>query len=112
MLESTEGMQMKLNNNKDFRSVTPTEFLPEGTLVWSERDGPDNIIIEGPYVIEEGWGPIWFGSPNRNKPQTKGRVKLISTVTGHVENVTWGSFLFTTYYVMNEERLCTDVETK
>ena len=102
-----------LRNNKDFRSITPNEFVPEGTLVWLERNNVRNdTIVEGPFIIEEGWGPIWFGSPNGNKRQSKDRVKILSTVTGSVEDVTWGSFLFTTYYVMNEEKLCTDVETQ
>ena len=100
-----------LHKNKDFRSISPNEFVPAGTLVWTEISSHGNEpIVEGPYVIEEGWGPIWFGSPNGNSREAKYRVKLVSTITGDVENVTWGCFLFTTYYVMNEERLCTDVE--
>ena len=104
---------MQLRDNKDFRNITPTEFIPEGTLVWSERfaDAYYNVAIEGPYVIEEGWGPIWFGSPNQNKPKSD-FVKLVSTITGEVWQVTYGTFLNTTFYVMNEERLCTDVDTK
>ena len=104
---------MKLNNNTDFRSITPNEFIEEGTLVWIERNTHTGDVIEdGPHVIEEGWGPIWFGSPNGNKRHSNNKVKLVSTITGLVEDVTWASFLFTTYYVMNEEKLCTDVETK
>ena len=104
---------MKLHGNDDFRSITPTEFIPEGTLVWSERfaDAYYNVAIEGPYVIEEGWGPIWFGSPNQNKPKSD-FVRLVSTITGEVWHVTYGTFLNTTFYVMNEEKLCTDVETR
>ena len=104
---------MPLKGNKDFRSITPTEFIPEGTLVWSERfvDAYYNIAIEGPYVIEEGWGPIWFGSPNQNKPKSD-FVSLVSTITGELWQVTYGTFLNTTFYVMNEERLCIDAETK
>ena len=104
---------MKLRDNQDFRSITPNEFIEEGTLVWKERTSHSNEpIIEGPSIIQEGWGPIWFGSPNGNKRDSNNKVKLVSTITGLVEDVTWGSFLFTTYYVMNEERLCTDAETK
>ena len=104
---------MKLTGNENFRSITPNEFVPEGTLVWSERNRYDNEpVVEGPYVIEEGWGPIWFGSPNGNKSDSNNCVRIVSTVTGYVENITWASFLFTTYYVINEEKLCTDVETK
>lgn len=104
---------MQLNNNPDFRSISPNEFVEGGTLVWSERSSHNNEpIIEGPHVILEGWGPIWFGSPNGNKRNSDNRVRLVSTVTGAVEDVTWGSFLFTTYYVMNEEKLCIDVATK
>ena len=104
---------MNLRSDDNFRSITPTEFIPEGTLVWTERfiDGYYNEEVEGPFVIEEGWGPIWFGSPNQNKPD-KDFVKLISTITGEVRRVTYGSFLATSFYVMNEEKLCTDVETK
>ena len=104
---------MQLRGNKDFRSITPNEFIPEGTLVWSERfvDAYYTIGIEGPYVIEEGWGPIWFGSPNQNKPKCES-VKLISTISGEEWHVTHGTFLNTTFYVMNEERLCTDVEIR
>ena len=104
---------MNLRDNPDFRSITPNEFIEEGTLVWKERNRHNNDpIVEGPSVIQEGWGPIWFGSPNGNKRDSNNKVKLVSTITGLVEDVTWGSFLFTTYYVMNEERLCTDAETK
>ena len=104
---------MNLRSNDNFRSITPTEFIPEGTLVWTERfvDAYYNEEVEGPFVIEEGWGPIWFGSPNQNKPD-KDFVKLVSTITGEVRRVTYGSFLATSFYVMNEEKLCTDVETK
>ena len=104
---------MELRGNDDFRSITPTEFIPEGTLVWSERfaDAYYNVAIEGPYIIEEGWGPIWFGSPNQNKPKSD-FVKLVSTITGEVWHVTYGTFLNTTFYVMNEEKLCTDAEIK
>lgn len=104
---------MTLRDNKDFRSITPTEFIPEGTLVWSEGivDAYYTVGIEGPFVIEEGWGPVWFGSPNQNKPKCD-YVTLVSTITGEVWRVSYGSFLNTTFYVMNEERLCTDVETK
>ena len=104
---------MFLKNNLDFRSVTPTEFLPEDTLVWSERfvDAYYNTAIEGPFIVEEGWGPVWFGSPNQNKPDSN-YVSLVSTITGEVWQVTYGTFLNTTFYVMNEERLCIDVERK
>ena len=104
---------MKLRDNNDFRIITPTEFIPEGTLVWSERfvDAYYNVGIEGPYVIEEGWGPVWFGSPNQNKPQCD-FVKLVSTVTGEVWEVSYGTFLNTTFYVMNEEKLCTGAEIR
>ena len=104
---------MTLRDNQDFRSITPTEFLPEGTFVWSERfaDAYYTVAFEGPFVIKEGWGPIWFGSPNQNKPKCD-FVTLVSTINGEVWRVSYGSFLNTTFYVMNEERLCTDVETK
>ena len=102
---------MKLNGNPDFRSISPNEFVPEGTLVWCERNNYSNeTIIEGPFVIEEGWGPIWFGSPNQNSPDGE-CVLLVSTITGRVSRVYWSSFLAATYYVMNEEKLCTDAET-
>lgn len=101
---------MKLRS-KDFRSISPNEYIEENTLVWVERNDHFNgEIIEGPFVIESGWGPLWFGPPNEKKP--KSSVKLISTVSNDEEIVTWRSFLFTTYYVMDEEKLCTDVETK
>ena len=101
-------------NNKDFRNISPNEYIEEGTLVWTERNTlrTGEIVVAGPYVVENGWGPIFFGSPNENKPQTNSKVKLICTNTGDIESVSWRSFLFTTFYVINEERLCTDVETK
>jgi hypothetical protein len=112
MASSAEGGKMKLHGNPSFRSVTPNEFVPEGTLVWCERNRHNNEpITEGPFVIEEVWGPIWFGSPNQNSPNGE-CVKLLNTQTGHISRVHWSSFLATTYYVMNEEKLCTDVETK
>ena len=109
-MKGFKGQDLKYND--DFRPITPNEFIEEGTLVWTERfkDAYYNVEVEGPFVIEEGWGPIWFGSPNQNKPDSD-FVKLVSTITGEVQRVTYGSFLATTYYVMNEERLCTDAET-
>ena len=110
---SSSGCRMRLHRNPDFRSITPNEFIEEGTLVWVERNRHNNDrVVQGPFIIEEGWGPIWFGPPNANKMHTNNKVRLVSTITGIVEDVTWGSFLFTTYYVMREEKLCTDVETK
>lgn len=104
---------MRIHKNPDFRSISPNEFIPEGTLVWIELNNLQNeTFVEGPFVIEDGWGPIWFGSPNQNKMPNKEGVKLVSTITGDVTFVTWSSFLFSTYYVMNEERLCTDAEIK
>ena len=113
MAQSANGDNMKLNNNPQFRSISPNEFIEEGTLVWLERNKHNNeSTVEGPHIIQDGWGPIWFGSPNGNKRDSSNKVKLISTLTGFVEDVTWGSFLFTTYYVMNEEKLCIDAEIK
>ena len=105
---------ISITNNRDFRTITADEFIEEGTLVWVERNilRTGELQVTGPFVIESGWGPIYFGSPNQNKPNSKNKVKLLNTITGDVEFVSWRSFLFTTYYVMNEERLCTDVEIK
>ena len=81
--------------------------------MWIERNKHNNeSTVEGPYIVEDGWSPIWFGPPNGNKMHANNKVKLVSTITGLVEDVTWRSFLFTTYYVMNEEKLCIDVEIK
>ena len=105
---------MQLNGNPEFRSITPNEYVPGGTLIWSERNshnGNDHIV-EGPFIIHEGWGPIWFGSANGNKRDTTQRVELIDPDGGAVQHVTWGSFLFATFYVINEEESCTDAETK
>lgn len=94
---------MQLNNNPDFRSITPNEYVPGGTLVWTERNTHNNgLIIEGPFIIHEGWGPIWFGSANANKRETTQRVELIDTDGGDVQYVTWGSFLFTSFYILKE----------
>ena len=105
---------MLLNNNPDFRSITPNEYVEEGTLVWIERfaDAYYNVEVDGPYVIDEGWGPIRFGSKNMNRNYPKKFVKLVSTITGEVREITHGHFLSETFYVMNEERLCIDVEIK
>lgn len=107
------GDNMKLHNTQDFRSISPNEYIEEGTLVWLHRNDHFNgEVVLGPYVIEDGWGPIWFGSPNENKPSSTSGVKISSTISRDTEIVTWRSFLFTTYYVMNEEKLCIDAETK
>ena len=104
---------MQLKGNQDFRSITPTEYIPEGNLVWVEQNHEVyfDIEVEGPFVIEEGWGPIWFGTANQNKPD-QDYVKLVSTVTGEIRRVTYGSFLHQTFYIINEEKLCTDAEIK
>tara|TARA_R110001599_G_scaffold234783_1_gene433964 strand:- start:161 stop:499 length:339 start_codon:yes stop_codon:yes gene_type:complete len=112
MALGTDGDNVKLRS-KDFRSISPNEYIEENTLVWVQRNDHFNEeIVEGPFVIESGWGPLWFGSPNENKPKSKSGVKLISTVSNDEEIVTWRSFLFTTYYVINEGKLCIDVEMK
>jgi len=106
-------MKNSLRYNEDFRSITPNEYIEEDTLLWVERevDAYYNVEVEGPFVIQNGWGPIWFGPKNCNNPQPKGYVQIVSTITGESRRVTHGNFLFETYYVMNEERLCTDAET-
>ena len=103
----------ELRGNNDFRSISPNEFIEEGNLVWIERfcDAYYNTEVEGPFVIQEGWGPIWFGSPNQNSPD-KDYVRLVSTITGETRRVTYSSFLAASFYVMNEEKLCIDVETQ
>ena len=96
---------MLLNNNPNFRSITPNEYIEKGTLVWLERNRHTGTpIVQGPYIIEGGWGPEWFGGEIKDKKNQHNKVRLLSTVTGFVEDVTWGSFLFTTYYVMNEKK--------
>ena len=105
---------MSLRENKNFRSITPNEYIKENTLVWIERfkDSFYNVEVEGPYVIDGGWGPSWFGSKNTNNLRPKDFVTLISTVTGECRRVTHRNFLAETYYVINEEMLCIDVETE
>ena len=103
-------------HNSNFRSVTPNEYFGNSTLVWIERTQLCAIQgtvteVEGPFFVEEGWGPRWFGPANQNAPN-KDYVRLVSTITGETRRVTYGSFLHQTFYVMNEEKLCTDVETK
>ena len=104
---------MNIRDTKQFRSITPAEYVEEGTLVWIEsfRNAHYEVGIDGPYIIIDGWGPSWFGSPNQNNPNTKNFVLLYSTDTGGNREITWGSFLNETFYVMTEE-LCTDVGTK
>ena len=110
-MKGFRGQELRFND--DFRSITPNEFIEEGNLVWIERfkDAYYNVEVLGPFVIEDGWGPVWFGSPNQNSPD-QDHVRLVSTITGDIRRVTYGSFLNETFYVMNEEKLCTDVETK
>ena len=110
-MKGFRGQELRFND--DFRTISPSEFIEENTLVWIERfkDAYYNVEVEGPFVIEEGWGPVWFGSPNQNSPDSD-YVSLVSTITGDVRRVTYGSFLAATFYVMNEEKLCIDVETK
>ena len=45
MAQSPNGDKMNLRDNKDFRSITPNEFVPEGTLVWSDRDWETRRIV-------------------------------------------------------------------
>ena len=96
-------MLSKLNK---FRSLSPNEYIEEGTLIWMERNSNVNNapIFTGPYILESGWGPVWFGSPNENKPESKSRVKLIDTINGDINVVTWRSFLFTTYYIIDGDK--------
>ena len=113
MAKSTDGGNMKLRNNANFRSISPNEYIQGGNLVWVETT---DIItmdpkIEGPYFITEGWGPEWFGSPNQNSKEC-GFVLLQSAETRYDHYVTHRSFLNNTYYIMNEEKLCIDAETK
>ena len=107
-------MNNSLRDNEDFRSITPNEYIPKGNLVWIERfiDVNYNIEIDGPYVIKEGWGPDWFGPKNMNNPRPDKVVRLVSTITGESRRVTHGHFLSETFYVMNEARLCTDMDLR
>ena len=104
----------ELRHNSDFRSISPQEYIEGGNLVWIERfiDAYYTVEVLGPYVILEGWGPAWFGPKNMNNPRPRKYVRIMSTITGDVRDITHGHFLNETFYVMNEEKLCTDVETK
>ena len=105
-------MRFELRDNPQYRSITPNEYLEEGTLVWIESfaDAYYNVQVEGPFLIIDGWGPLWFGTANQNKPNGK-HVVLHSTLTGEQRQISWHSFLNETLYVL-QEGLCTDVETK
>ena len=108
---------MRLHSNPDFRSISPNESVKKGTLVWLERTESCPVgtgflhKVQGPFVITDGWGPSWFGSTKSNNP-SKDYVKLVSTNTGYEHYVTFGSFLYETYYIIDEEKLCIDAETK
>ena len=111
-MKGFHGQELKYND--DFRYITANEYIEEGTLVWIERfkDAYYNVEVLGPFIIEEGWGPVWFGPKNQNNPTTREYVKIVCTITGVTHYVTHGNFLNECYYVMNEEKLCTDAETK
>jgi hypothetical protein len=113
MAQNTAGDNVKLSENRVFRSISPNEYVKMGDLVWIETT--DQITfdskVEGPYFIADGWGPEWFGSPHQNSKKC-GFVLLQSAEARYDHYVTHGSFLNNTYYVMNEEKLCTDAETK
>ena len=114
MAKSANGDTMKeLRFNNDFRTISPQEYVEEGTLVWIERfrNAYYDVEVKGPFIIEEGWGPVWFGPKNQNNPIAKEYVKLVSTINGEVEYVTHGSFSHQSFYVINEEKLCTNAET-
>ena len=104
---------MKLRKNIKFRSISPNEYVKKGGLVWIETTDRITMdsIVNGPYFIVEGWGPAWFGSPNQNKKE-RGFALLCSTDKAYDHYVTHESFLNNTYYTINEETQCTDVETK
>ena len=105
-------MRFELRDNPQYRSIKPTEYVEEGTLVWIESfaDAYYNVQVEGPFLIIDGWGPLWFGTANQNKPDGKS-VTLYCTITGEHRQISWHSFLNETFYVIQEES-CTDVDTK
>ena len=107
---------MSLRENKNFRSITPNEWIQKGQLIWIEKTEVCNIqgyvtTVEGPFICAEGWGPMFFGHPSRNNPD-RDYVNLISTINGEEHRVAYGSFLYQTYYIINEEESCIDAETK
>ena len=106
------GQELKYNDN--FRYLSPNEHAEAGTLVWIERfkDAYYNVEVVGPFVIQEGWGPQWFGDKNEIKGASKKRVSIGCTHTGRTYRVTHANFLNECYYVINEEKVCIDVETK
>lgn len=81
-------------------------------MVWTVRfkDAYYNEVVEGPFIVIKGWGPIWFGSAKQNNP-LEDFVELLSTATGYIDKITWGSFLHTTFYIIKEKK-CTSAETK
>ena len=104
---------MNLRDTKQFRPITPAEYVQEGTLIWIEsfRNAYYDVEVQGPFMVIDGRGPSWFGSPNQNNPRSNSFVMLYSADTGDNRKITWGSFLNESFFVMLEET-CIDVETK
>ena len=98
---------MRLMGNSNFVTIDHTDWLEENQLIWIERTDSCPIQgyitkVKGPFVVINGWGPMFFGHPSRNNPD-KHYVKLICTNTGEERRVTYGSFLHETYYVISED---------
>lgn len=100
---------MNLMHNPEFRSISPNEHIPKDTLVWIEDTGLQNETrIFGPFIVLDGWGPQWFNKVQA--PGPVGEVQLLDSETGTINAVSYGSFLFETYYVINEETQCIDAK--
>ena len=95
-MKGFQGQELKYND--DFRYISPNEYIEEGTLVWIERfkDAYYNVEVLGPFVIEEGWGPVWFGPKNItaliNTP--KAQNATISFITMYGKKFTLSPFDF------------------
>ena len=64
MVESTNGGRLKeLRFNEDFRTISPNEYVQEGTLVWVERFSDEyyNVEVEGPLLSKEDGGLFGLG---------------------------------------------------
>ena len=84
-------------HKEHFRHINAKDNIKRGTLVWIERNDhfSGDTLVLGPFITTKIW--------NFSSFDTSG-VTLLCTKTGEEEVASYRSFLYSTYYIIKEEK--------